>query len=65
MGGGNPADLVLMGGHAYLVDAARSWAGAVAVSDGLLAFTHVVPSPAVTVFPHSVAARTGGCEPGG
>ena len=37
MGGGNPADLVLMGGHAYLVDAARSWAGAVAVSDGRIA----------------------------
>src|SRR5215831_7147292 len=32
--GGNPADLVLTGGHAYLVDAARSWAEAVAVADG-------------------------------
>src|SRR5262249_8682367 len=31
---GNPADLVLTGGHAYLVDAARSWAEAVAVADG-------------------------------
>src|SRR5262249_35960039 len=31
---GNPADLVLAGGHAYLVDAARSWAEAVAVADG-------------------------------
>jgi predicted amidohydrolase YtcJ len=28
------ADLVLRGGHAYLVDAARSWAQAVAVADG-------------------------------
>ncbi len=35
--GGNPADLVLKGGHAYLVDAARSWAGAVAVADGRIA----------------------------
>src|SRR5262245_65919916 len=34
MGSGNPADLVLTGGHAYLVDAARWWAGAVAVADG-------------------------------
>jgi len=32
MGGRNPADLVLRGGHAYLVDAARSWAQAVAVA---------------------------------
>ena len=34
MGGRNPADLVLTGGHAYLVDAARSWAQAVAVAAG-------------------------------
>src|SRR5215469_15458545 len=34
MGGGQPADLVLTGGHAYLVDAARSWAQAVAVAGG-------------------------------
>ena len=34
MGGRNPADLVLRGGHAYLVDAARSWAQAVAVAGG-------------------------------
>src|SRR5262252_9093877 len=32
--GGNPADMVLRGGHAYLVDAARSWAQAVAVAGG-------------------------------
>lgn len=31
------ADLVLRGGHAYLVDAARSWAQAVAVADGRIA----------------------------
>jgi predicted amidohydrolase YtcJ len=35
--GGKPADLVFRGGHAYLVDAARSWAGAVAVADGRIA----------------------------
>ena len=35
--GVNPADLVLTGGHAYLVDAARSWAEAVAVTDGRIA----------------------------
>src|SRR5262245_55552203 len=34
MGSGSPADLVLTGGHVYLVDAARSWAGAVAVAGG-------------------------------
>src|SRR5215813_3556616 len=34
MGSGNPADLVLRGGRAYLVDAARSWAEAVAVAGG-------------------------------
>ena len=34
MGSGNPADLVLTRGHAYLVDAARSWAQAVAVAGG-------------------------------
>ena len=31
---GNGAELVLRGGHAYLVDAARSWADAVAVAGG-------------------------------
>ena len=35
--GGNAADLVLRGGQAYLVDAARSWAEAVAVADGRIA----------------------------
>jgi predicted amidohydrolase YtcJ len=35
--GGNAADLILRGGHAYLVDAARSWAEAVAVADGRIA----------------------------
>lgn len=34
MESGKRADLVLRGGHAYLVDAARSWARAVAVADG-------------------------------
>jgi predicted amidohydrolase YtcJ len=34
MESGKHADLVLRGGHAYLVDAARSWAQAVAVADG-------------------------------
>jgi predicted amidohydrolase YtcJ len=34
MKSGNHADMVLRGGHAYLVDAARSWAQAVAVADG-------------------------------
>src|SRR5262245_18828860 len=34
MGSGNPADLVLTRGHAYLVDAARSWAPAVAGAGG-------------------------------
>jgi predicted amidohydrolase YtcJ len=37
MAHGNHADLVLMNGHAYLVDAARSWAQAVAVADGKIA----------------------------
>ena len=35
--GGKPADLVIRGGHAYLMDAARSWARAVAVADGRIA----------------------------
>ena len=34
MGGGDTADLVLTGGHVYRVDAARSWAEAVAVAGG-------------------------------
>jgi predicted amidohydrolase YtcJ len=37
MAGGNHADLVLRGGHAYLMDAARSWAQAVAVTGGRIA----------------------------
>lgn len=32
-------DLILRGGHAYLVDAARSWAQAVAVRDGVIMAT--------------------------
>jgi predicted amidohydrolase YtcJ len=34
MNSGNHADMVLRGGHAYLVDAARSWAQAVATAEG-------------------------------
>ena len=37
MGSGRPADLVLRGGQAYLVDATRSWAQAVAVAGGQIA----------------------------
>jgi predicted amidohydrolase YtcJ len=37
MTNGNHADLVLANGHAYLMDAARSWAQAVAVAGGRIA----------------------------
>lgn len=51
--GGNPADLVLMGGHAYLVDAARSWAGAVAVADGRIAAVGSDPEVSAHIGPHT------------
>ena len=37
MGEGRPADLVLTGGAVYTVDAARTWAQAVAISAGRIA----------------------------
>jgi predicted amidohydrolase YtcJ len=37
-GDGGPADLVLRGGQVYTVDAARSWASAVAIRDGRIVY---------------------------
>jgi len=53
MGGGNHADLVLRGGHAYLVDAARSWAQAVAVTGGRIAAVGTDAEVSALTGPHT------------
>ena len=53
MGGGNHADLVLRGGHAYLVDAARSWAQAVAVAGGRIVAVGTDAEVSTLIGPHT------------
>ena len=53
MGDGKPADLVLRGGHAYLVDAARSWAQAVAVADGRIVAVGTDAEVSALIGPHT------------
>src|SRR5215831_6087948 len=53
MGGGQPVDLVLRGGHAYLVDAARSWAQAVAVAGGRIAGVGTDAEVSALAGPHT------------
>jgi predicted amidohydrolase YtcJ len=53
MGGGNHADLVLRGGHAYLVDAARSWAQAVAVAGGRIVAVGTDAEVSALTGPHT------------
>jgi predicted amidohydrolase YtcJ len=53
MGGGNHADLVLRGGHAYLVDAARSWAQAVAVAGGRIVAVGTDAEMSALIGPHT------------
>src|SRR5215470_13277134 len=51
--GRNPADLVLTGGHAYLVDAARSWASAVAVAGGRIVAVGTDAEVSAHIGPHT------------
>jgi hypothetical protein len=53
MGSGNPADLVLTGGHVYLVDAARSWADAVAVAGGRIVAVGTDAEVSAHIGPHT------------
>jgi predicted amidohydrolase YtcJ len=53
MNSGNDADLVLRGGHAYLMDAARSWAEAVAVADGRIAAVGTDEQVSELIGPHT------------
>ncbi len=56
MGGGRPADLVLRGGHAYLVYAARSWAEAVAVAGGRITAVGTDAEVSALTGPHLATA---------
>src|SRR5690349_5190050 len=53
MAGNGQADLVLTGGDVYLVDAARSWAQAVAVRDGKIAAVGTEDQIAALVGPRT------------
>jgi predicted amidohydrolase YtcJ len=53
MGSGNHADVVLRDGWAYLVDAARSWAQAVAVADGRIIAVGTDAEVSGLVGPHT------------
>lgn len=46
-----PADLVLLGGAVYTVDAARSWARIVAVREGLIIYVGIEPVPPELIGP--------------
>jgi predicted amidohydrolase YtcJ len=53
VGDGKPADLVLRGGHAYVVDAARSWAEAVAVAGGRIVAVGTDAEVSALAGPHT------------
>ena len=53
MSGGDHADLVLSNGHVYLVDAARSWAQAVAVADGRIVAVGTDAQMSGLIGPHT------------
>jgi hypothetical protein len=55
-----PADLVLRGGAVYTVDAARSWAGAVAVRDGRIVHVGGDSLPAGLIGPATEIVELGG-----
>jgi predicted amidohydrolase YtcJ len=55
-----PADLVLRGGRVYTVDAARSWAEAVAVKDGRLVYVGSTRGAAAHVGPRTKVVELGG-----
>ena len=58
--GRNPADLVLTGGHVYLVDAARSWASAVAVAGGRIVAVGTDAEVSAYIGPHTEVIGLGG-----
>jgi predicted amidohydrolase YtcJ len=59
-GNGSEADLVLHGGEVYLVDAARSWAQAVAVVDGRIAAVGTDSDSGAWIGPRTKVIRLDG-----
>ena len=55
-----PADIVLRGGAVYTVDAARSWASAVAVRDGRIIYVGTDSVPAALVGPATEVVELAG-----